>query len=86
MSPFALFGNSRLGENYCGMQEIPCLSGHGQQMNIPQDAQKVRPARPQQAKQAEVEVKVERRSDSCNLSLGLSLNLSESWRTFSASC
>jgi hypothetical protein len=86
MSPFALFGNSRLGKNYCGMQEIPCPTGHGQQMNIPQDAQKVRPARPQQAKQAEVEVKVERRSDSCNLSLGLSLNLSESWRTFSASC
>jgi hypothetical protein len=83
MSPFALFGNSRLGKNYCGMQEIPCPTGHGQQMNIPQDAQKVRPARPQQAKQAEV--KVERRSDSCNLSLGLSLNLSESWRTFSAS-
>jgi hypothetical protein len=40
----------------------------------------------QQVKQAEVEVKVERRSDFFNLSLDLSLNLPESWRTFSASC
>jgi hypothetical protein len=35
--------------------------------------------------QIEVEVKVERKSDFF-LSLDLSLNLSESWRTFSASC
>jgi hypothetical protein len=33
---------------------------------------------------AEVEVKVERRSDSFFLSLDLSLNFSEYWRTFSA--
>ena len=37
-------------------------------------------------KQVEVEIKVERRSDSFHLSLKLSLNLPESWRTFSASC
>jgi hypothetical protein len=51
-----------------------------------QDAQKGCSARPQRVKQAKVEVKVERRSASCNLSLGLSLNLSEDWQTFSASC
>jgi len=37
-------------------------------------------------KQAEVEVKVEQRPDFLHLSLGLSLNLLESRRTFSASC
>ena len=42
-------------------------------------------ARPQRVKQAEVEFKVERRSESRDLSLGLNLNLAESWRTFSAS-
>jgi hypothetical protein len=51
-----------------------------------QDGQNGLPARPQQAQQAEVEVAVERRSDSCNLSLGVSLNLSESWGPFSPSC
>ena len=44
---------------------------------LPQDAQKVRPARPQRTRQAEAEVKVERRSssDSLGLDLNLSLNL-----------
>jgi hypothetical protein len=42
---------------------------------INQDAQKVRPARPQRPKQAEVEVKVERRFELLPLSLNLSLNL-----------
>ena len=51
-----------------------------------QDGQKGLPVRPQQAKQAEVEVKVEPRSDPCNLSLGLNLHLSESWRPLSPSC
>jgi hypothetical protein len=51
-----------------------------------QGAQKGCPARPQWARQAEVEVKVEQRSDSFFLSLDLSLNLPKSWRTFSASC
>ena len=41
----------------------------------PQDAQKVRPTRPQLLKKAEVEVKVKRRSGSCLLNLSLSLNL-----------
>jgi hypothetical protein len=54
--------------------------------NTKQDAQNGRPARPQRAKQAEVEAKVERRSDSFFLSLDLSLNLPEGWRAFSASC
>ena len=38
------------------------------------------------SEQAEVEVKVERRSDSFDLSLDLSLNLPESWRSFSTAC
>jgi hypothetical protein len=42
----------------------------------------------QQAKQAEVKIKVEvgLKSDSFDLGLDLSLNLPESWQTFSASC
>ena len=43
-------------------------------------------ARPQRLKKAEVEVKVERRSDSFHLNLNLSLNLSESWRSLSTAC
>jgi hypothetical protein len=42
-------------------------------------------ARAQRSMQTEVEVKVERKSDFF-LSLDLSLNLPESWWTFSASC
>jgi len=61
-------------------------NGNGIDASVAQDAQNGRPARPQRVKQAEVEVKVERRFDLLNLSLSLSLNLSESWRTFSASC
>jgi hypothetical protein len=51
-----------------------------------QEAQKGCPARPQRVKQAEVEVQVERRSDSFFLSLDLSLNLLKAGRFFSASC
>ena len=38
------------GKKCCGMQETQWPIGYGQQMNIPQDAQKGRPARPQRAK------------------------------------
>jgi hypothetical protein len=40
-------GAGRLQKNYCGMQETqwPTGSGDRQPMNIPQDAQKVRPLR-----------------------------------------
>jgi len=49
---------------------------------IPQEAQKGCPARPQRVKQAEVEVQVERGSDSFFLSLDLSLNLLKAGRQF----
>ncbi len=38
------------GKKWCGMQETQWPIDYGQQMNIPQDAQKGRPARPQRAK------------------------------------
>jgi hypothetical protein len=44
------------------------------------------PLQDSRARQTEVEVEVEQRPDFFHLSLGLSLNLLESWRTFSASC
>jgi hypothetical protein len=47
-----------------------------------QEAQISRPAKPQQRKETAVEAKVQRRSDSSPLSLDLSLNLPESWRSF----
>jgi hypothetical protein len=51
-------------------------------MNVPLDAQKGCPARPQRVKQAEVEVKVKRRTASCLLNLGLSLDLSRALADF----
>jgi hypothetical protein len=77
---------SRLRKNYGGAPELHWSAHLGQQKNTMQDTQEGRPARPQQVRHAEVEVKVERKSDSFFLSLDLSLNLPESWRTFSASC
>ena len=38
------------GRKCCGMQETQWPIGYGLQMNIPQDAQKDRPARPQRAR------------------------------------
>jgi hypothetical protein len=44
------------------------------------------PLQGSRARQTEVKVEVEQRPDFFHLSLGLSLNLLESWRAFSASC
>jgi len=52
---------------------------------IVQDAQKGRSARPERAKQTEVEIEVEQKIRLSSLNLSLSRNLPVSWQTFSAS-
>jgi hypothetical protein len=41
---------TRIRKNYYGIQEAQWPKGHGHEMNIPQDAQKDRPARPQRVR------------------------------------
>jgi len=52
---------------------------------IVQDAQKGCSARPERAKQTEVEIEVEQKIRLSSLNLSLSRNLPVSWQTFSAS-